>query len=448
MVAGSASGSASSAGPSSDGGGDGDAHWRALQPGGIPTLKSILSSTLFFAEAAVGALQARNAEVAPYTSEWPAAAALILNLERKRDEWRNVSREFNRERIPFARLANTCDARQGGNVTGPTEYECSLFHLLDASRGGDPSCPHRPPVAVTECECHAGASSGGIVGCSISHLRAWNHSRAANRNSPFQVRRASDGGPSRSRRTHARTCADPRVCALPAAFHVPQVIAEDDALLQVGVARMDLLAAVSEASRITNGNWSSIIFSPSRPDCLPDCQPCAHRRSNPAGPAPHGPRAPRCAACLTILRLMCVLLRGLRRWNSSSERQVWFQNSMATDAWTTMYVISPRGMDARLSRAASEGFGSGIDLTMFDQCPDGECFTLYSGDGQPRSGVLSQDFQNVHNTIHNLGFLGFPLWAISIMSVGGVALAAVLAWCLMTRCKQREPAAKAPLASQ
>ena len=145
---------------------------------------------------------------------------------------------------------------------------------------------------------------------------------------------------------------------------------------------------------------------------------------------------------------MCVLLRGLRRWNSSSERQVWFQNSMATDAWTTMYVISPRGMDARLSRAASEGFGSGIDTTMFDQCPDGECFTLYSGDGQPRRGVLSQDFQNVHNTIHNLGFLGFPLWAISIMSVGGVALAALLAWCLMTRCKQREPAAKAPLASQ
>ena len=281
MVAGSASASASSAGPSSDGGGDGDAHWRALQPGGIPTLKSILSSTLFFAEAAVGALQARNAEVAPYTSEWPAAAALILNLERKRDEWRNVSREFNRERIPFARLANTCDARQGGNVTGPTEYECSLFHLLDASRGGDPSCPHRPPVAVTECECNPGASSGGIVGCSISHLRAWNLSRSTNRNSPFQVRRASDGGPSRSRRTHARTCADPRVCALPAAFHVPQVIAEDDALLQVGVARMDLLAAVSEATRITNGNWSSIIFSPSRPECLPDCQPCALRRSEP-----------------------------------------------------------------------------------------------------------------------------------------------------------------------
>ena len=84
----------------------------------------------------------------------------------------------------------------------------------------------------------------------------------------------------------------------------------------------------------------------------------------------------------------------------------------------------------------------------FDQCPDGECFTLYSGDGQPRSGVLSQDFQNVHNTIHNLGFLGFPLWAISIMSVGGVALAAVLAWCLMSRCRQREPAAKPPLASQ
>ena len=412
MVAGSASGSASSAGPSSDGGGDGGAHWRALQPGSMPTLKSMLSSTLFYAEAAVGALQARNSEVAPYSSEWPAAAALIINLERKADEWRNVTREFNRERIPFARLSNTCDARQGGNVTGPTEYECSLFHLLDASRGGDPSCPHRPPVAVTECECHAGASSGGIVGCSISHLRAWNHSRAANRNSPFQV------------------------------------IAEDDALLQVGVARMDLLAAVSEASRITNGNWSSIIFSPSRPDCLPDCQPCAHRRSNPAGPAAHGPRAPRCAACLTILRLMCMLLRGLRRWNSSSERQVWFQNSMATDAWTTMYVISPRGMDARLSRAASEGFGSGIDLTMFDQCPDGECFTLYSGDGQPRSGVLSQDFQNVHNTIHNLGFLGFPLWAISIMSVGGVALAAVLAWCLMSRCRQREPAAKPPLASQ
>ena len=60
MVAGSASGSASSAGPSSDGGGDGGAHWRALQPGSMPTLKSMLSSTLFYAEAAVGALQARN----------------------------------------------------------------------------------------------------------------------------------------------------------------------------------------------------------------------------------------------------------------------------------------------------------------------------------------------------------------------------------------------------
>ena len=138
------------------------------------------------------------------------------------------------------------------------------------------------------------------------------------------------------------------------------------------------------------GNWTLIFFSPSRESCLPHCAP------------------------------------GLRQWHFPRDREVWFDNTMACDAWTTMYVMSPRGMDYFLNLANTDGFGTGIDTQMVDHCPPGECYTLYSGVGAAGGGVLAQSFDNAHDTIDNLGPETGPApWVIIALPVSGLLLAAV-----------------------
>lgn len=304
---------------------------------------------------------------------WPASPALVINLAQHVNDWVNVSTIFEREGIPFTRLNSSCNAHGGpSDPTVPTADECAFFHLLDSSRGGDPTCPHRPPVAVSECRCNAFNTSGGVVGCALSHVRAWNTSMQQHADSPFQV------------------------------------IAEDDAVLYPGRAKAQLLTAVANVTRMTLGQWSTIFFSPSVPSCLPSCAP------------------------------------GLRRWNGIDDYNEWWTNAMATDAWTTMYVVSPRGMKNYMTVVDSEGFGVGVDSSMIDWCPPGECFTLYSGAAPVEIGVLSPSYSNAHNTIENGEgcnvFCHFP-WLVYALPVAGLLLLVVIGLGI-ARCRRGQQQAK------
>lgn len=313
-----------------------------------------------------------------------------MSLERHPEDWVNVSRDFRRENIPYERLENSCDARQGqGHNYFPTEDECGIMHLLDASRGGDPTCPHRPPVPISECACTPNNVSGGVVGCALSHTRAWNRSYHAYTDTPFQL------------------------------------VSEDDTMLQTGVARSAVLEAVANASALSGGNWSLVFFSPSRDECLPDCAP------------------------------------GLRQWgvgheSVADEFDTWFANTMAADAWTSMYALSRRGRDAYLARAESEGFGVGVDKAMYNWCEVGECFTLYSGDGPPPSGALSQAFENGHNSIENgpdrtilERLQNMPLWTLITAPLLSFGLLALWIWACLSSCSKPPADDKAaPLAGK
>ena len=76
-----------------------------------------------------------------------------------------------------------------------------------------------------------------------------------------------------------------------------------------------------------------------------------------------------------------------------------------------------------LALVEAEGFATGIDTSMFDWCPPGECFTLYSSNvSNVETGVMSQSFRNEHNTIDDAEG-GVPIWALQVLiTVLGVLL--------------------------
>ena len=121
---------------------------------------------------------------------------------------------------------------------------------------------------------------------------------------------------------------------------------------------------------------------------------------------------------------------------------MWFENTMAADAWTSMYVLSARGLRGYLDRARTEGFGVGVDKAMFLWCAPGECFTLYSGQASPTArptGVLNQQFANEHNTIED----DFSLWATLErqpeweLIAASIVFLVVLALCVWACCSRK-----------
>jgi hypothetical protein len=227
---------------------------------------------------------------------WPSDAppCFLINEARCRHRLANMTEQFERAEIPFIRFAGTAEA---SSATSVTPSECAL--LSNTNCLGGPGC---------RCD-------GGVAGCAISHLRAWNASLTQRPNAPWHL------------------------------------FAEDQEILFTH-GRERLLNSIAQ---VTAGrrNWSTIFFSPDRDDHF-------LRRIEGAG---------------HIIQWLGSNVHG----GVSLTRTDWTHQNQLTQSWASFYALSWEGVRNAITKVTVKGFQEALDYQLFDMCGIGNCFTVLGG---------------------------------------------------------------------